>query len=257
MRKLYRAWSLFWFAFFYTLLFPWFWLFLRRKAWFRYTGPLNRIWAHLFYAFSFFPIRVERRFRVKKGEQYIFCPNHASYLDIPTTGYALPGYITYMGKSSLARVPLFGYMFKKLHITVDRKSRMGRYRSLIAAREALERGSHLVIFPEGGIPDHPMPALAPFKDGPFRLALEKQLPIVPVTIPYNWIILPDDGKFLPRRHPGKVILHEPIVTQGMTIEHLEELKQRTYEVIYQEMVRHFPDQMSPRLRPVGEFDGKS
>ena len=75
--------------------------------------------------------------------------------------------------------------------------------------EAIDEGKNLVIFPEGGIITLKDPVMAKFKDGAFRVAIEKQIAIVPVTIPFNWIILPPD-EFLLRWHPLKVIFHEPI-----------------------------------------------
>lgn len=241
---MYRAWCLFWFGGTYVVLFPLFWLCLRREAWFRHTGTLNRIWARIFYFGSGLPIRVEYRFRPVRGRPYVYCANHTLYLDIPTTGYALPGYLTYVGKASLTKVPLFGYMFRKLHIAVDRRSRVSGYRSLLAAHAAIDRGSSLIIFPEGGIHDVPQPRLMPFKDGPFRIAIEKQIPMVPVTIPHNWRVLPDDGRFLPYRYPSLLVIHPPISTEGLTLNDLPALRQQTYDIIYQEWHRHYPDHLA-------------
>lgn len=248
-RKLYRAWCLFWFGGIYVLLFPLFWLCLRRPAWYRHTGPLNRLWAWCFYRFSGLPMRVDRRFRPDPAQPYVYCANHTSYLDIPATGFALPGYLTYVGKHSLKRVPLFGYMFGKLHIAVDRRSRVSGYRSLLAAYAAVDRGSSLIVFPEGGIHDVPQPQLMPFKDGPFRIAIEKQIPVVPVTIPFNWRILPDDGRLLPYRFPGLVVIHPPIDTRGMTAANLPALRQRTYQTISQEWRRHCPELLTSQPTP--------
>ncbi|MGB3618918.1 MAG: lysophospholipid acyltransferase family protein [Catalinimonas sp.] len=239
MRKLYRAWCLTWFGGTYLALFPLFWLCLLRPAWYRHTGTLNRIWARVFYFGSGLPIRVDHRFKPGRGP-YVYCANHTSYLDIPTTGYALPGYLTYVGKASLTKVPLFGWMFKKLHIAVDRRSRISGYRSLVASYAAIDRGSSLIIFPEGGICDLPQPRLMPFKDGPFRIAIEKQVPVVPVTIPHNWRVLPDNGTFLPYRHPSLVVVHAPIETRGLTMDDLPALRRRTYDVIWEEWRRHHP-----------------
>ena len=94
-----------------------------------------------------------------------------------------------------------------------------------------------MIFPEGGIITANPPTMTRFKDGAFRTAIEKQIAVIPVTIPYNWIILPDSS-FLPRRHLMKVIYHEPIETTGMTLADLPALKQKTYEIISSELKRH-------------------
>jgi 1-acyl-sn-glycerol-3-phosphate acyltransferase len=95
-----------------------------------------------------------------------------------------------------------------------------------------------MIFPEGGIVSKHPPQMTPFKDGPFRMAIEKQVPIVPITLPYNWIVLPDESGLLFHWHPIKAIVHQPIPTQGMTMEDMPRLKQMTFEVIERELKKH-------------------
>jgi 1-acyl-sn-glycerol-3-phosphate acyltransferase len=67
--------------------------------------------------------------------------------------------------------------------------------------------------------------------------VEKQIAIVPVTIPYNWIILPPD-QFLLRWHRLKVVFHEPIDTKGKTLDDVEQLKEQLFAVIDGELKRH-------------------
>jgi 1-acyl-sn-glycerol-3-phosphate acyltransferase len=102
--------------------------------------------------------------------------------------------------------------------------------------EAINEGKSLVIFPEGGMAEKD-PVLSKFKDGAFRIAIEKQIAIVPVTIPYNWIILPPD-QFLLRWHKLKVIFHEPLETTGMTLADIDLLKHRLFTIIDQELKQH-------------------
>jgi 1-acyl-sn-glycerol-3-phosphate acyltransferase len=97
-----------------------------------------------------------------------------------------------------------------------------------------------------------------FKDGAFRAAIEKQIPIVPVTIPYNWIILPAD-QFLLRWHPLKVIFHEPIETTGLTLQDVDALKEKVFRIIDEELKRNLANLHIPtnvinneyRSRPAG------
>ncbi|MEJ2003657.1 MAG: lysophospholipid acyltransferase family protein [Cyclobacteriaceae bacterium] len=198
-----------------------------------WVGSINRIWAYCFFTLIFIPITVEMRFRPAKGRRYIFCPNHFSYLDIPAMGLN-PVNAIFVGKNDMEKIPLFGYMYKKLHITVNRMSVKSRYETLIRAGEAIDGGKSLTIFPEGGIITEEPPVMARFKDGAFRTAIEKQIEIVPVTIPYNWIILPD-STFLPIRHRMKVIFHEPIPTAGMTLAETGTLRENTYRIIEEEL----------------------
>lgn len=235
LNGIYKIWVWFWFLVVFLMLYPFFLLFTIKETWYPAGHFLNKLWAYIVFTLCFLPVKVEFRFRPKKKTPYIYCPNHASYLDIATLCYALPGYYKFVGKASLAKVPLFGYMFRKLYIAVDRKSQISRYKTMIQSFEAIDKKIGLAIFPEGTIPQQGSPKMISFKDGPFRIAIEKQIPVVPVTIPYNWIILPDDGKFTPHRHLLKTIIHEPIETKGMTNADVDSLKEKTFRIIEKEL----------------------
>ncbi|MBX9850702.1 MAG: 1-acyl-sn-glycerol-3-phosphate acyltransferase [Cytophagaceae bacterium] len=238
LRKLYRLWCVFWFILVFLLLFPFFVLFIQKKSWHKHGHFLNKIWAHIVFNAVFLPRDIEYRFRPQKNKAYVYCANHASYFDIPCLAYVLEGHFLFIGKASLMKVPLFGYMFRGLYIAVDRESKMSKYKTMVQCAEALSNNISIAIFPEGTIPRTNTPQLIPFKEGAFRVAIEKQIPIVPVTFPYNWIILPDDGKFLPKRHLMKVIVHDAIETKGMTIDDIEALKEKTFNVIDKEIRKY-------------------
>jgi 1-acyl-sn-glycerol-3-phosphate acyltransferase len=133
-------------------------------------------------------------------------------------------------------VPLFTYMYRKLHITLDRKKLKSRYSSMVQTLQAIEEGKSLVIFPEGGIVTKHDPVMGHFKNGAFRASIEKQIPIVPVTIPFNWIILPAD-QFLLTWRPIRVIFHEPIDPAGYTTKDVEAYKLKVRSVIEVELTK--------------------
>lgn len=217
-------------------LFPIYLILCQKEKWHIHAYKLNRLWAKIFFFLGGIPVEVEYRGKLDKNQQYIFCPNHSSFLDIPTIELNRHPF-AFVGKSSIEKVPVFGYMYRKLHITVDRNNLKSRYESVLKSREAIDMGKSLVFFPEGGILTTSPPKMTRFKDGPFRVAIEKTIPLVPVTIPYNWIILPDNGKFLlNKKHKKvKIIFHEPIVTNGLTIDNLEYLKKKTFDTIDSEL----------------------
>lgn len=216
---------------------------------FRLVGVFNRWWAQLLFLLVFLPYRIEYRSRLDPKKQYIFCPNHFSYLDIPTLGLNRHNTI-FVGKSEMSNVPVFGFMYRKLHITVDRSKMRSRYTTMKQTLEALDAGKSLVIFPEGGIITEKDPVMAPFKDGAFRAAIEKQIAIVPVTIPYNWIILPPD-QFLLRWHRLKVIFHEPIDPAGIAPEDVKILKDKTRSVIESELSQYITTTYENRPHAIG------
>lgn len=198
---------------------------------FKWIGVINRWWAKLLFALCFLPWHVSMRTKLDPRRQYIFCPNHFSYLDIPTMGLN-PINTIFVGKSEMEQIPLFGFMYRRLHITVNRSSLKSKFNTFTRSLMAIDEGKSLVFFPEGGIVSRHPPRMSRFKDGAFRVAIEKQIPIVPVSIPYNWIILPDARRLMlnPVRKI-EVIFHDPIEPTGMTMNDIDQLKSVVYNKI--------------------------
>jgi len=210
---------------------------IQNKRWHKHARYLNLIWARFFFPLIFLPVEIDIRFKLKKGQNYILCPNHFSYFDIPIVALTPRSFI-FVGKNSMEKIPFFGYWYRKLHITVDRDSLNSRYKTLIKAKSAVREGHSILMYPEGGIITAGPPKLGKFKDGPFRVAIEEQIPLVPVTIPYNWIILPDADLLL-NYHKAKIIYHQPFDTKGLTLDDVGSLKERTFSVIQNELDNHF------------------
>ncbi len=241
IRKIYKVWVWGCFIIVFACLFIPFCITIQRESWKKYGHFLNKLWAHAIFFTCFLPTKVEWRFKVNKKKQYIYCANHTSYLDIPTMGYALPGYNVFIGKSSLGKIPLFGYMFRNLYVSVDRKSSKSKYETIVQSMHKIDLGYNLAIFPEGTISKNHAPVLMEFKDGAFRIAIEKQVAIVPMTIVNNWKILPDDGIYIPHIGLMKTVIHEPIETTGLTMNDVDWLKEKTKQVIADELKKHFPE----------------
>lgn len=233
IRGIHAAYAILAFAILFALFFPLLMIPVLFPSQHQWVGRANRWWAVTFLTLIFIPFKNEVRFKREKGKCYVFCPNHSSYMDIPSMGLN-PFNSIFVGKNDMEKIPFFGFMYKKLHITVDRNSLKSRYSTFIKGGEAIDQGKNLVIFPEGGILTKEPPSMTRFKDGAFRIAIDKQIDIIPVTIPFNWIILPEHT-LLPRRHLMKIIYHEPISTEGLTIDDLPMLKQKTYDIISAEL----------------------
>jgi 1-acyl-sn-glycerol-3-phosphate acyltransferase len=90
----------------------------------------------------------------------------------------------------------------------------------------------MIIFPEGGISNNYPPGLDDFKNGPFRLAIEEQVPIIPVSNVDTWKMFWDDGHKYGTR-PGIVHLyvHKPIDTSNLTIDDADSLRDQVYGLI--------------------------
>ena len=132
---------------------------------------------------------------------------------------------------SLGDIPLFGIFFRTVDIAVNRKSMRDSVTAYQLAEKAVLKGDSLGIFPEGGIANQ-VPKMIKFKSGAFRLAIEHNVKVVPVTIADNWKRLPQGG-FESGGTPGKmrVIVHKPIDTTELTIADLSDLMKEAHETI--------------------------
>lgn len=238
IRGAHTVYALFLFIILFLLFFPLFLIPIYFPGQYKLVGILNRWWAWLFFPLTGFPWQVEYRLKLDPNKRYIFCPNHFSYLDIAIMGLNQHNTI-FVGKSAMEKIPLFGFMYRNLHITVDREKLSSKYSTFTRSLAALDQGKSLVIFPEGGMVTHLPPHMGRFKDGAFRAAIEKQIEIVPVTIPYNWIILPDSKYLLLHWKPLKLIFHEPVNPAAYTLKEVDILKERVYTIIDTELKKHF------------------
>ncbi len=236
-RKIYTVYAGLTFFVTFLFLFPLFLLIIAIKPWRKFGYHINKIWAIFYFRIIFKKLEIEPHPDIDKDKVYIYCPNHFSYLDIPIMGFA-PNNIIFVGKRELSKLPLFGFMFRKLHITVDRESKRGSYETYQQCKEMIQKGRSLVLFPEGGITSRCPPKMGRFKDGPFRIAIEQQIPVIPVTIPYNWIILPEKKKMLMEKGDLKVIFHQPIATSSLKVEDIKSLKDEVFDIIEKELKEH-------------------
>ncbi len=239
LKILHTAYAFVLFVIVFLLLFPFFLFPILAPKQYAFVGILNRWWAWIFFPLIGLPWHVEYRQKLDPEKSYIFCPNHFSYLDIAIMGLNQHNTI-FVGKSAMEKIPLFGFMYRKLHITVDREKLSSRYSTFTRSLAALDEGKSLVIFPEGGVVTHRAPHMGRFKDGAFRAAIEKQIQIVPVTIPFNWIILPDSKYFMLHWKPLKLIFHEPIDPTSYSLKEVDALKEKVYSIIDAELKKYFP-----------------
>lgn len=215
------------------LLYPFFLFLLHKPERFPKAFKLKRIWAWIICTGSFIFVHIKNRKYLKQVKgPVIICANHASYLDIVVSYIVYPQYFIFMGKAELKSWPLFKIFFtKEMDIAVERSSVTKAARSLDKAKELLLSGQSIVLFPEGGIPNSGKPKMMRFKNGAFKLAMETQTPILPLSYLNNYRIFSDPEHLFMRSHPGiaKVVVHECIHPDQF--EDLNSFKNHVYEVI--------------------------
>jgi len=223
-------------TFFYFLMYPLLYFFSKKTANYKYMNKLRRVWGFVSSAFAgiFYSFTYEAPFDRKKA--CIICPNHTSNLDISAMSLLAGDDCSFMGKEELTEGIVTSLFFRTADIPVNRESKMSSYRAFKKAMEKLQRGITLIIFPEGGIADDYPPHLHEFKNGPFRLAIESGVPIVPVTVLNAWQILWDTGlKYGSRPGICHIFVHKPIETAGMNVDDADVLRDRVYNIIKEKL----------------------
>lgn len=176
----------------------------------------RHLWAPLWWRITGSTFTVEPLPDIDWSQPHIFAMNHQSALDIPCAFAALPVNLRFIAKHVLRWVPFLGwYMEMTGMIFINRANRHQATTSLRKAGERIRAGSNILVFPEGTRTKDGR--IQPFKKGPFLLALEAQVPIVPVAIEGAWRALPT-GTLRMRPHAIRLKVGQPIPTAGRTQE---------------------------------------
>lgn len=194
----------------------------------------HRMWGQSNLFLMGFRYKVEREGTLDKGQPYMIIANHASVIDIMLIYALMKDHpLVFVGKAELGRIPLFGYVYGKSNILVDRKSRASRAQVFKEAHERIDAGRSICIFPEGGVPN-PSVFLAPFKDGAFSISIDRQIPVLAFTIEGMKRRFPHK---LTRGYPGKIRIkqHRIIPTKGLLAEDKGKLKEQCYELIHSQL----------------------
>ena len=206
---------------------------ISREQWYPYFFKLARIWARFILIGMGFNFRIKKEEDPQKKASYMFVANHTSMTDIMVMLVASKNPFVFVGKKELAKIPLFGFFYKRTCILVDRSSAQSRKAVFLRAQKRLKQGLSICIFPEGGVPEETV-LLDNFKDGAFRLAINHQIPIVPIT-------LYDNKKRFSftffSGSPGKmrVKIHQFIPTENLKIEDTRQLNNSVRELILKEL----------------------
>jgi 1-acyl-sn-glycerol-3-phosphate acyltransferase len=157
----------------------------------------------------------------KKGENYVVVCNHNSFMDPPLSSPGIPGANKTIAKSEMAKIPLFGVIYKRGSVLVNRKSEESRKQSYSRMKKVLQMGLHMCIYPEGTRNKTSEP-LQRFHDGAFRLAVESRKDVIPAVIFNTKKVLPPEKGFF--YWPHKVEMHflPPVSSNEKTTEALKQ-----------------------------------
>lgn len=189
---------------------------------------ISKAWMQLFFFLTGCSLKIKGKKNFKPGEKYIVVCNHNSLMDVPVTTPFIPGANKTIAKAEMAKIPLFGLIYKRGSILVDRKDRDSRRSSFSKMKAVLNMGIHMCIYPEGTRNRTDLP-LKEFHDGAFRLSIETGVPILPALIFNTKKILPPGKAFY--FWPSQMEMHflPPVyVTQK---ENYESLKIKIHDIM--------------------------
>jgi len=185
------------------------------------------VWALGFNALMGYRYKIINKEFVKKDKSYIFVVNHNSYLDALAVVRVIPQSFKPLGKIEMTKVPIFGFIYKRLVILIDRSSKESRDQSVLALKEQIAIGQSILIFPEGTM-NKTTSHLTDFYDGAFRIAIETQTPILPLTIINTKALMPRLNPTAIK--PGLItcVFSKALEVDGLTLGDLPQLKAKVF-----------------------------
>jgi 1-acyl-sn-glycerol-3-phosphate acyltransferase len=197
----------------------------------RRTEVMRRIfvvWMRIFMTLIGCRVVVKGREHFRKGESYIVTCNHNSLMDVPLSTPQIPGPNKTIAKIEMAKIPVFGLIYKRGSVLVDRKNEESRKNSYIAMKQVLDMGMHVCIYPEG-TRNKTRELLQPFHNGAFKLAADTGRPIIPALIFNTGKVLPNNKSFY--LLPGTMRMHFLPPVQVSPADTPESLKDAVFTIM--------------------------
>ncbi|MFP4445116.1 MAG: lysophospholipid acyltransferase family protein [Desulfosudaceae bacterium] len=199
---------------------------------------MTKLWAYTILGVTFTRPRLRGKENIEKGHSYIIVSNHQSHFDILSLITCLGIQYRWVIKQELREIPLFGYALDAArNIFIDRSDKQSSIASINRGVDRLPPGAGVLFFAEGTRSADGR--LQPFKKGGFIMAIQRQMPILPVTVNGSRKVLPKKSLFF---SPGKieVVVAPPIETTGYTMDDIGELMEKARIVIARNLDPGYP-----------------
>jgi 1-acyl-sn-glycerol-3-phosphate acyltransferase len=239
LRKLWAIYGILVFFLLWLVLFPLYYIaflvfprkWVRHIIWFS-----HHVYTRLYFGLTLVRFKIEGLENIDRRQPYIIVSNHQTALDFMMNARAYPGVYKFLAKKELVKVPVFGFIVRKLCVLVDRSSGASRTSSMKYLHRTLEEDGYSVfIYPEGTRNTSTDPLL-PFHKGAFRIAIESGKPIAVQTIlgvrKISDPLTPGLDLW-----PGtvRIIWSKPIETVGLTMADVDGLMQQVRGVILEKL----------------------
>ncbi len=207
---------------------------ISKEKWYPVFFKIARAWANTILFVMGFSTKVYREEKLIPHESYMFCPNHTSAIDILLMLSITKNPFVFLGKKELANIPVFGYVYKRTCILVDRNNVKSRRTAFKEAQKRLEKGLSICIFPEGKVPDDESIILDEFQKGAFRLAIDFKIPVVPITFydckkRFSYTFFSGSPGVL------RVKMHRFLKTDTLNQKDINSLKEKTFQIILNDL----------------------
>jgi 1-acyl-sn-glycerol-3-phosphate acyltransferase len=238
--KIYTIYALFWFAFFTLLAFPLviiFSFFGKRRGG-NLICSMAKVWADIWY--FLLGIRHENIFEspYDPAGNYIFLVNHISYMDIPCLFKAIRKQpFRVLGKEEIKNIPVFGFIYSRGAVMVDRGNTDRRAKSVRELKKLLKHHISIGIFPEGTFNETGRP-LKPFFDGAFRIAIETQTAVKPVLFLDNYSLLNHRSLLGLKRGKSRAVFLEEISPKGYSLKQISLYKQKVFHIMESKLIEY-------------------
>ena len=222
------------------ILCPGFIFLVVNKKGYKYFYFFGVMWSRAILFFMGFYLIVNQKLDLATDKSYVFVGNHVSMIDVfLIVSVAAKHPMVFVGKKELEKIPIFGYLYRKTCVLVDRSSPESRKAVFNSTREKINNEINVCLFPEGTVPS-PEIQLGEFKQGAFSIAIEHQIPIVVCTFLDNKKRFPwSFGNLLAasKGRPGglRVITHEPISTNNLTMSDMKDLRNKVRNIMLKDL----------------------
>jgi len=171
-----------------------------------------------------------------KGAEYVYVANHISWLDAAIVVKTFRHPMRPLGKAEVGKIPIFGFIYRKAVVMVDRSNPEARHKSVQRLKSVLRKGVSILVFPEGTFNETHLP-LAPFYDGAFRIAIETGTPIKPVLLLDTYDRMPYESNF--SLNPGRcrVVFMDEIPVIGLKNEDVAVLRDKTHQLMAEALIQ--------------------
>jgi len=196
---------------------------------------IARAWAKtIMFLMGFIP-KYEYEQQLECDKSYMLIANHTSMIDVMLMLAVTKNPFVFVGKKELAKIPIFGFFYKRTCILVDRTSQKSRKEVYYRAQQRLLDGVSICIFPEGKVPDDESIVLDKFQNGAFGLAIEHKIPIVPISFydckkRFSYTFFSGGPGVL------RAKVHKFVETKSLKLSDRLALKEKMYNFIYQDLL---------------------